>query len=288
MYFYKDPAETKQFEVSFSDCILSSETAQSANLTLSILNVDLDGISTSYLYVTTSLAVAGTTVSFRLNGGEDDATYRISVSTGAVTTSGNVYTKTCYLYVTNEDESLVSLSEMKAFLNINTTTDDAVLLSLLRSSSDFVKRYTGKDFKYERYEDTYYPEEAWDRLQLDNYPVKSITSVVVDGVTLDAFTAGYPNYVLEKEGYVRRLDGMKFPYGYYPIVVTYNAGYKSIPEDILYVVKKLAAQDYNSRLQEGLLSEALGSYKVTYAKSSVLSADSKVKDILDNYATRHV
>lgn len=288
MYFYKNPTETKKFEVSFADSLLTSETIEASGLTLTITNIETDGISTSSLYVTSSLAFSGSTVTFRLSGGDDDSAYRLSVSTGAVTTSGNIYTKTCYLYTTSEEETLVSLDDMKSFLGINTTTNDAVLLSILRSSTDFVTRYTGKTFTYDRYEETYYPEETWDRLQLKNFPVKSITSVVVDGVTLDAFTAGYPNYVLEEEGFVRRLDGMKFPCGYYPIVVTYNAGYRSVPEDILYVVKKMTAQDFNSRLQEGLLSEALGSYKVTYTKSSVLSADSKVKEILDKYATRRI
>jgi uncharacterized phiE125 gp8 family phage protein len=288
MYFYKNTSETKKFTVSFSDSVLSSEAIEAAGITVSITNIETAGVSTSTLYIASSLSTSGASVSFRLTGGDDDSMYRLSVSTGAVTTSGNIYTKTCYLYVTNEEETLVSLDDFKAFLGINTSTNDAVLLGVLRSASDFVKRYTGKSFSYEKYEETYYAEECSDILILNNYPVKSIDSVVVDGVTLEATTDGYANYIVKPEGYIKRLDGLTFPSSYYPVVVTYNAGYRSAPEDILYVVKKLAAQDYNSRLQEGIKSEEIGSYKVTYAKSSVLSDDSKTRDILNQYVSRRL
>lgn len=286
MYFYKNPSETKKYTVSFADSVLTSESIQSSGLTISITNLITNGVSTSSIYVSGSLGFADSDVSFRASGGEDDSVYKFTLSTGGVTSSGNVYTKTGYIYVAEAEQVLVPLDELKAYMGVASSAHDAVLLSLLRGATDLVCKITGREFAYKTYTETCYPEQLWDRLKLDNYPVDAINSVVIDGITLDATTAGYSNYVAEEEGFVRRMDGGSFPQAPFATVVTYRAGFKAIPEDIKYVVKKIAASDYNTRLQDGILSEALGSYKVTYAKTALLTEDSRVREILNQYTPR--
>ena len=144
MFLYKNPTETRKYTITFDGYVLTNEAIQSSGLTITVTNITTDGVSTSNLYVPGSLSFSGNNVSFRLTGGEDDASYRLSVSTGGVTSSGNVYTQTGYLYVADEEQSLVSLGDLKAYLGVNTTANDAVLLSLLRASTDFVQRVTGK------------------------------------------------------------------------------------------------------------------------------------------------
>ncbi len=286
MFLYKNPTETRKFTVTFDGYVLQSEAIQASGLTISITNIATDGISTNSLYVANSLSYSGNNVSFRLTGGDDDCAYRIALSTGAVTSSGNVYSQTGYLYVADEEQSLVNLGDFKAYLGINTTANDAVLLNLLRASTDFVHRFTGRNFNYQSYVETYYPEQSWNRLKLNNYPVGAVDYITIDGVTLDATTAGSANYVIEADGFIRRLDGGKFPCGSIPVVVAYKAGFKSIPEDIRYAVMKIAGSDYNTRLQDGILSETLGSYRIVHDKSSVLHKDSRVREILTQYAPR--
>jgi uncharacterized phiE125 gp8 family phage protein len=286
MFLYKNPIDTRKYTITFDGYVLQTEAIQSSGLTITVTNIATDGVSTSGIYVPGSLSFSGNNVSFRLTGGDDDAAYRLSISTGGVTSSGNVYTQTGYLYVADEEQSLVSLGDLKAYLGVNTTANDAVLLSLLRASTDFVQRVTGRNFLYTKYTDTYYPEQCWDRLKLNNYPVDRIQSVLIDGITLDSQTAGYSNFVLEQEGYIRRLDGVRFPQAPVPIVVSYFAGFRAVPEDIRYAVMKIAGSDYNTRLQDGILSEALGSYKIVHDKSSVMHEDSRVREILQNYTPR--
>lgn len=286
MFLYKNPSETRKYTVSFSGYLLSSEALQTAGLTIAITNIFTDGVSTSDIYVAGSLGFSGSDVSFRLTGGDDDVVYKLVLSTGGVTASGNIYTQQGYLYTAYEEQSLVSLSDLKTYMGINVSTNDAVLLALLRSATDFVEKYTCRKFVYKRYTDTYYPEQNWDRLKLNNYPVDTIESVVLDGITLDAASGGYANYIVEKEGYVRRLDGGVFPEAPFPTQVTYLAGFKPIPEDLRLAIMKIASADYNIRLQDGVLSEALGSYRVSYDKTSILTQDSRIREVLNQYTTR--
>ena len=286
MFFYKTPAETRKYTVSFADSLLSSETILSSGLTLSITNIQTSGISTSSLYVASSLGFTGTDVYFRLQAGDDDSVYRFVLSAG-VTASGNTYSKKGSLYVTDDIQYLVDLDELKDYLSITTTTTDAVLISLLRAATSFVTRYIGRDLTYQQYTETIYPEQSWNQLRLTNFPVDAVESVVVDGTTLDATTAGYANYVVEKEGYIRRVDGGSFPRGSYATTVVYRAGFKAIPEDIRTVVKKLVGNNFNKRQQEGILEEELGSYRVVYDdKSAKTAEDSSVRDVLNLYVSR--
>lgn len=286
MFLYKTSAETRSFTVSFADSVTSSETILLAGLTISVTNLQTSGISTSSIYVPGSLSFAGTDVSFRFQAGEDDSAYSFVVSTGAVTTSGNIYSKRGALYVTDDIQTLVDLDELKDYLGITSTSTDAVLLSLLRGASTFVQRYIGRDITYQRYTETFYPEESSVRLCVTNFPLDAVESISIDGVTLDASTGGYANYVAAKEGFVRRLDGGRFSTGNVPTVITYRAGFKAVPEDLRTVVKKLISSAYNQRLSEGLLEEELGTYRVKYASSSAMSEDSSIKDVLNGYIVR--
>jgi hypothetical protein len=120
---------------------------------------------------------------------------------------------------------LVTLSAVKAYLNITSTTDDARLQALIAFSSKVIADYCDRVFALEKVVETIHTES--NVLALDStvagisvlpnrYPVREIDSILVDGVGTD--------YILDWESGVVRgaLAG--------EMVITYTAGY-DLPED---------------------------------------------------------
>lgn len=141
---------------------------------------------------------------------------------------------------------LVSLADMKTYLGIDTldTSQDAFLTEQLTLVSDAVEAYCRRVFTEDEYIQTYYKNDYPISRQLltFHYPVSAIDSIVEDGVTVDA-----ADYRLQKgTGSVIK------PYGNFYIaeetVVTYTAGYISIPSPVLNVVKSVVEERYNKKI----------------------------------------
>jgi len=76
--------------------------------------------------------------------------------------------------------SLVTLTTLKAFLGITTTTDDAILESSIDRSSDYIRRYCARNFvatRYYEWKDTY----GANRVTLRHNPVTNVRFVGVGG-----------------------------------------------------------------------------------------------------------
>ena len=77
-------------------------------------------------------------------------------------------------------------------------------------------------------------------------------------------------------------DTNRFPRGFYPIFVEYSAGYATIPEDLKRACIEIAAEMYQTRLQDRLLSsESLGDY--TYTKKQSVNYAEERAHLLDGY-----
>lgn len=76
--------------------------------------------------------------------------------------------------------SLVTLTTLKAFLGITTTTDDAILEATIDRSSDYIRRYCARNFvaaRYYEWKDTY----GANRVTLRHNPVTNVRFVGVGG-----------------------------------------------------------------------------------------------------------
>jgi hypothetical protein len=74
--------------------------------------------------------------------------------------------------------SLTTLVSLKQYLGVTTTTDDALMESLIDRASDFIQRYCARNFVSQRYyewHDTY----GADRIALKNNPVEHVRFVGV-------------------------------------------------------------------------------------------------------------
>lgn len=83
---------------------------------------------------------------------------------------------------------------------------------------------------------------------------------------------------------IREDDAManRFPHGFFPVFVQYNAGYSTVPDDLEQVALEISGDIFRERLQDRtLVSENLGEYSYTQAVIADLLAERTAK--LDHY-----
>lgn len=132
--------------------------------------------------------------------------------------------------------NLTTLSDCKTLLQIPTavTSFDAILNLLIKSVSAQIETYCNRSFAVATYTDNL-PPSGSQVLQLENFPLNSVTSIVVQGTALSS-----SDYFLYSQftpsGQIYKPDGWFGPVAargltfdpYAPlitIVVTYSAGY---------------------------------------------------------------
>jgi len=152
--------------------------------------------------------------------------------------------------------------------------DEAALTSLaadlIEQASDIVDTHCGRDFTLhedvaERYDGT-----GRDSLRLRGWPVVSVASVVVGGVSLTEDL----EYEVDAAGILERVDGATWPVGRRNVSVTYSYGYATPPGAIAGVVEDLVAgaltHAARNRATKGASSMSMDGYSVAYSELSRL------------------
>ena len=142
---------------------------------------------------------------------------------------------------------LVSLDEFKAYKKITKDDDDPKLSIMIRAASQLAKTYCRRTFVDYANTDKveYFDGDQFAVLFVDEFPIKSITSVEVasDGVTYTALTADEDYFVDTDVDAIRTVDELPFTVGAYPsfksVKVTYQGGYDEVPEDMKIAVMDL-------------------------------------------------
>jgi len=272
--------ETKTVTIDFTPDIVGGETISSVEAT--ITNVVTGA---AVVGVASGEAFSGLEASVQIAGGTLGETYELLL--GVTTSSSNYYSEPMYISISDDIKELYTVNELKTSLGLIDTSKDAVLLNLIRAASAYVESYTGRSFFMKTYTDTYYLDDPCNTLMLDKFPVDNITSVLIDGITLDASTGGVINYKIDPNGALTRVDGGRFGIGAVPNVITYTAGFVTAPEDIRNVVKKIATAEYVRREREGILSESMGSYELVFGANFSAIKDPLITSTLNLYRRRN-
>ena len=121
--------------------------------------------------------------------------------------------------------ALTDLPTVKNYLKLNTTNSDAILASLINSSSqDFLDETGRQSFDAQTYTEVR-DGQGTDFMQLTWWPVNSIASLQIDSLVLAASNAwNSPGYQFDMNGKVS-LIGYRFCLGRRNVAITYNAGY---------------------------------------------------------------
>lgn len=145
-----------------------------------------------------------------------------------------------------------ALSELKAWLGISRSTDDAELLALMRSAIDLCEGFTGTMPLQSGCEDVLAARGEWQVLSAQ--PVRAITALAaLDAAgARTALAASDYEFDIDAEG--RGLVRLLRPIEQRRLVVTYSAGladdWAALPEAIRHGVIRLAAHQHRARDDE--------------------------------------
>lgn len=169
---------------------------------------------------------------------------------------------------------LVTTANVKSFLDIQTTTWDTVIGTLVTSCSVWIENYCGGiRFKNSLSDITEYHSgdpygEGNTSIFLSNIPIVSITSIASASGSLSSPT--WTNYSAATDYVVNTDTGeVKFlalPVGVKNIKVVYQGGYTNIPEDLQLACLELVARVFNKRKSYGASNESVGGASVTWEK----------------------
>lgn len=169
---------------------------------------------------------------------------------------------------------LVTTANVKSFLDIQTTTWDTVIGTLVTSCSVWIENYCGGiRFKNSASDVTEYVNgdpfaEGNTSIFLSNIPVISITSIASASGSLSSPT--WTNYDAANDYVVNNATGeVKFfalPVGSQNIKVVYQGGYTNIPEDLQLACLELVARIFNKRKSFGVSNESVGGASVAWEK----------------------
>jgi uncharacterized phiE125 gp8 family phage protein len=145
----------------------------------------------------------------------------------------------------------VQLAEVKAFLRIGTSEEDALLAGLVRAAADTCEAFTGRALLLRGVQEMLPASRAWTRL--GTAPVAAIEAVALIGADGAATPLTAQDYAIDidaaGEGWVRLLLGIEPK----RIRVDYHAGMAAhangLPEALRHGIVRLAAHLYTHRAE---------------------------------------
>ena len=171
---------------------------------------------------------------------------------------------------------LTTLANVKSWLGVSSTDDDAQLTRLITAASDFVANYCSRTFASTVMSDRKYHGNGNSTLVLRNWPIISIQSLAIDGVTVDpANYSFYDRMICLSQGVFNR--------GLANVSVSYTAGYTTIPLGLEQAVIELIAFKYREKERIGHSSKQLAGEVVSFIIADLHPA---IKRALDTYSDK--
>ncbi len=193
---------------------------------------------------------------------------------------------------------LCVLPDVKAWLNLSSNADDALLARLITAASEYIQRWLNRPVPLADYVETrdglcglFGPEES--RFPFAVQPCRGVALVTVAGIAIPAVPQ--PGAVSPGQS-VSALYGNQAGYlfteselvirGYYVprqagcVFMQYTAGYATIPPDLREACIELVAQRYRERARIGEVSRRIGSEVVQYSQVDMSAA---IKTLIQQY-----
>jgi hypothetical protein len=155
------------------------------------------------------------------------------------------------------------------------SVDDALLTRLITAASQFIQTWLQRQIAVSDWIEIR-DGNGGQRLAFANFPVSAVLSLSIDGLDIPTapsdggFGAGYVFSPTELA-----LRGYVFSRRAQNVVVTYTAGYASVPPDIAQACIELVAQRYRERTRIGEVSKALMSGETVTFSQKDMSDDAK-------------
>ena len=181
---------------------------------------------------------------------------------------------------------LTTLANVKQYLGVTATTDDALLTRLISAASSWIQVFTNRSFAVASFTDVL-DGNGTERAMLQNYPIATLTSVTAredNGVAIDPLSLVFDARTVTIVQPQNFTPGMtyrtRFPLGKSNLTVVYTAGYATTPMDIEECCIEMVALRYREKDRVGTSSVNVKGESVTF---SVMDVPAQVKTILRNW-----
>lgn len=151
---------------------------------------------------------------------------------------------------------LTTVDAVKLYARVTSDADDALLSMLVTALSSYVKSWLSRGVLAADYVQSF-NGHGGTVLMLPEYPVNSVASLTIDGITIPARPSALgAGYTFDYDSIA--VDGYRFTRGRSNVVVSWNGGYQAVPPDIAQGVNEMVAIVYKEQDRIGQLSKALG------------------------------
>ena len=179
-------------------------------------------------------------------------------------------------------QAITTVAEIKALAGITTSNGDTVLASLLAQTVAAIGEFCNRDF-VSRTVIGYRDGNDATRMMLANYPVVSISSVLINDVAIPQSTGYYsPGWFCNIGTRALLLrGGSRFTRGQRNVVIASVAGYGDDaglipwPADLKEAVQVIVLTRFNERTTYGINSKSLAGESVNYGDSASASSSSR-------------
>jgi len=162
---------------------------------------------------------------------------------------------------------LTTLANLKAWLNLTATGDDALLGRLVTAASAFVENWLGRPIGLTGFVETR-DGTGGTTLAFTVTPVTAVTALAIDGHPILPSPDGVaPGYVFSPTRLA--LLGGGFRRGLGNIQLSYQAGYAGVPPEVEQATIALAALRYRERERIGLVSKGLAGETTSFAQKDM-------------------
>ncbi|HKJ94272.1 MAG TPA: phage head-tail connector protein [Gammaproteobacteria bacterium] len=178
---------------------------------------------------------------------------------------------------------LCTLADVKAFLSITDTNNDALLGTLITNASKLVNNATNRNLLSASYTESYSGRGGW-RQGVDNYPITAVASVTVDGVSIAPASGQIGAGYIYDENMVY-LRGYTYTRGIRNVEITYTAGYDAaaIPADLVQATVEIVAVKFKRRLSLEVSGKTLNGETISFVTSDIPAS---AKGVLKQYTRR--
>jgi hypothetical protein len=171
---------------------------------------------------------------------------------------------------------------VKLWLGVTSNGSDPLLTQLISAASAFVRSYLSRDLSQQSYVEVY-DGNAGNTLMVRQSPITAVASIAFAGRTITAAAdPTNPTSGILFSGRRITIIGDSFVYGL-PVVVTYTAGFATIPADIKQAVTELVGERFKVKDRIGQNSKSMGGQASEVISFSTADMNAFVKTTLAQY-----
>lgn len=171
---------------------------------------------------------------------------------------------------------LTTIDDVKNYLGVKATDafDTTLCANLIVSVTAFIDEYTDRNFDTLTFTNEQYNGNNNPGLYMRNWPLQKVSAVSIDDVAVPS-----SSFYIAGKRTIGLKDGRVFTRGLGNVLVTYTAGYATVPKHVAQAATEMVAFKYRERVRLGESSKSIAGESITWDLAEI-PASAKV--ILDH------